>query len=223
MKEFEFDDIEISDEVEEQPTEKVENLKEDPLYQKFSFDIDSDDKEEPVIEEVTEPVIEEPVIEEPVIEEPVIEEPIIEEQEELDQPNINNLFEEKEEPIKETAVFSNTNEEIDNPFLNVQQPTLEEEKKEESIFEEATKDIKPIISYDEKEIENKEDALEEALSHTTKLTPFKNEKPVINDGDVEEVKEGKESNGIAYLIILFIILLLAIFVIPKIASLLVIK
>ena len=213
MKEFEFDDIEISDEVEEQPTEKVENLKEDPLYQKFSFDIDSDDKEEPVIEEVTEPVIEEPVI----------EEPIIEEQEELDQPNINNLFEEKEEPIKETAVFSNTNEEIDNPFLNVQQPTLEEEKKEESIFEEATKDIKPIISYDEKEIENKEDALEEALSHTTKLTPFKNEKPVINDGDVEEVKEGKESNGIAYLIILFIILLLAIFVIPKIASLLVIK
>ena len=41
MKEFEFDDIEISDDVEEQPTEKVENLKEDPLYQKFSFDIDS--------------------------------------------------------------------------------------------------------------------------------------------------------------------------------------
>ncbi len=208
MKEFEFDDIEISDDVEEQPTEKVENLKEDPLYQKFSFDIDSDDKEEPVVEEVTEPVIEEPVIEE---------------KEELDQPDINNLFEEKEEPIKETAVFSNTNEEIDNPFLNVQQPTLEEEKKEESIFEEANKDIKPIISYDEEEIENKEDALEEALSHTTKFTPFKNEKPAINDGDVEEEKEGNESNGRAYLIILFIILLLAIYVIPKIASLLVIK
>ena len=217
MKEFEFDDIEISDEVQEQPEEKVENLKEDPLYQKFSFDIDSDDKEEPIVEEVQEPAIEEPAIEESVTEEAIVE------QEELDAPDINNLFEEKEELIKETAVFENTNEAIDNPFLNVSESAPTEEVKEESIFEEATKDIKPIISYDEKEIENKEDALEEALSHTTKLTPFKNEKPVINDGDVEEVKEGKESNGIAYLVILFIILLLAIFVIPKIASLLIIK
>ena len=217
MKEFEFDDIEISDEVQEQPEEKVENLKEDPLYQKFSFDIDSDDKEEPIVEEVQEPAIEEPAIEESVTEEAIVE------QEELDAPDINNLFEEKEELIKETAVFENTNEAIDNPFLNVSESAPTEEVKEESIFEEATKDIKPIISYDENEIENKEDALEEALSHTTKLTPFKNEKPVINDGDVEEVKEGKESNGIAYLVILFIILLLAIFVIPKIASLLIIK
>ena len=222
MKEFEFDDIEISDEVQEQPEEKVENLKEDPLYQKFSFDIDSDDKEEPIVEEVKEPAIEEPAIEESVTEDVNIEEPSLE-QEDLDAPDINNLFEEKEEPVKENAVFENTNEAIDNPFLNVSESAPTEEVKEESIFEEATKDMKPIISYDEKEIENKEDALEEALSHTTKLTPFKNEKPVINDGDVEEVKEGKESNGIAYLVILFIILLLAIFVIPKIASLLIIK
>ena len=48
MKEFEFDDIEISDEEDLVKEETVQNKEEDPLYQKFSFDIDIDSKEEPV-------------------------------------------------------------------------------------------------------------------------------------------------------------------------------
>ena len=195
MKEFEFDDIEISDEKVETKEEKEQKLKEDPLYQKFSFDIDTDNKEE-VVEDV---------------------------KEEIEESNINNLFEEKEEEVKNTSLFDSSNEEIDNPFIEKkveEENKISEEEEVENMYKEANKNIKPVISFDEKELEDKEDALEEALSHTTKFTPFKDEKPDVNDLDVEETKDGKESNGIAYLVVLFIILLVAIFVIPKIASLL---
>ena len=210
MKEFEFDDIVVSDEneVNEPINEpKKEDNSSDSLYQKFSFDIDTAEEKK----------VEKPNVEE-VSANDIFGEDVVEET------DINNLFEEKEEKVEEKPLFSNSNEEIDNPFTNVE-PKEEEkvEVEEENIFEEANKEEKTIISFDEKEIENKEDALEEALSHTTKLTPFKEEKPKVEDLEIEEAKEGKESNGIAYLIILFIILLLAIFVIPKIASLLVIK
>ena len=197
MKEFEFDDIEISDETESIPEiDEIPETANDPLYQKFSFDIDTDSETK---EEVKEEI-----------------------KEDLDNKNINDLFEEKDEYVeKDTPLFSNSNKEIDNPFVKVE---VKEEPVEEkrNIYEEANENIKPIISFDEKEIENKEDALEEALSHTTKFTPFKDEKPEINELEVEEKEEheGKEKNGVVYLIILFIILLIAIFVIPKIASLL---
>ena len=190
MKEFEFDDIVISDEPEEEKPKKESKIDDsDSLYQKFSFDID--DVEE--IKEVNTKEIDE-------------------------EKNINDLFEEKEEEKEDKPLFSNSNEDIDNPFKNTL--NTEEEKDNENIYEEENKNMKPIISFNEEEIENKEDALEEALSHTTKFTPFKEEKPSINTEDIEETKDGKETNGIAYLIALFIILLIAIFVIPKIASLL---
>ncbi len=216
MKEFEFDDIEISDEKQEFNEEKTENLKEDPLYQKFNFDIDTgiediEIKEEPKIDEVKE---------EPNVEKEEVNEV------ELDQPSINNFFEEKEETPEEKPLFSNTNTEIDNPFVTKkveEEVKISEEEEVENMYKEANKDIKPVISYNEEElneIENKEDALEEALSHTTKFSPFKESKPEVNDLEIEESKEEKEKNGIAYLIILFVILLVAIFVIPKIASLL---
>ena len=208
MKEFEFDDIEISDEVEEGIPEldkQPEALEEDPLYQKFSFDIDTDGTEQEPKEEIIEEVKIEPEV-----------------KEDIDKKNINDLFEDKEQEYvpEDKPLFSNSNKEIDNPFVKVEvkeEPVVEKR----NIYEEANENIKPIISFDEKEIENKEDALEEALSHTTKFTPFKDDKPVINELEVEEEKEeGKEKNGVVYLIILFIILLIAIFIIPKIASLL---
>jgi len=207
MKEFEFDDIEISDEKQEFNEEKTENLKEDPLYQKFNFDIDTG------IEDIE-------IKEEPNVEIEEVNEV------ELDQPSINNFFEEKEETPEEKPLFSNTNTEIDNPFVTKkveEEVKISEEEEVENMYKEANKDIKPVISYNEEElneIENKEDALEEALSHTTKFSPFKESKPEVNDLEIEESKEEKEKNGIAYLIILFVILLIAIFVIPKIASLL---
>lgn len=181
MKEFEFDDIEVSDENEVKKEDKS-----DSLYQKFSFDIDDTD-----------------VDANKVFEQDVTS-------------NINSLFDDEEEIKEEKPLFTSTNKDIDNPFKKEEKEEIEEV----NVYEEANKNIKPIISFDEKEIESKEDALEEALSHTTKFTPFKEEKPSVNDSEIEEVKEGKESNGIAYLIALFVILLLAIFVIPKIASLL---
>ena len=191
MKEFEFDDIVVSDENEEKETKKNSS---DSLYQKFSFDIDEvEDNKEVNANDV------------------FGQEDIIEES------NINDLFEEKEEIKEEKPLFSNSNEEIDNPFKNVE-PKEEVKEEIENVFEKENK--KPVISFKEEEIENKEDALEEALSHTTKFTPFKEEKPNVNTEDIEEAKEGKETNGIAYLIALFIILLIAIFIIPKIASLL---
>ena len=191
MKEFEFDDIVVSDENEEKETKKNSS---DSLYQKFSFDIDEvEDNKEANTNDV------------------FGQEDIIEES------NINDLFEEKEEIKEEKPLFSNSNEEIDNPFKNVE-PKEEVKEEIENVFEKENK--KPVISFKEEEIENKEDALEEALSHTTKFTPFKEEKPNVNTEDIEEAKEGKETNGIAYLIALFIILLIAIFIIPKIASLL---
>ena len=206
MKEFEFDDIEISDEKEEPIKEETVNPESDPLYQKFSFDID----EEPIKEEIEEENIQNNNLEVNVND-------IFGEE-----TSINNLFEEKEELGEEQKpLFSSSSNEIDNPFANEEpKQVVEEPKVEENVFEEANKEVKPIISYSDEEIENKEDALEEALSHTTKLTPFKDEKPNISEMEVEETKEGKETNGIAYLIALFIVLLIAIFVIPKIASLL---
>ena len=191
MKEFEFDDIVVSDENKEKETKKNSS---DSLYQKFSFDIDEvEDNKEVNANDV------------------FGQEDIIEES------NINDLFEEKDEIKEEKPLFSNSNEEIDNPFKNVE-PKEEVKEDIENVFEKENK--KPVISFKEEEIENKEDALEEALSHTTKFTPFKEEKPNVNTEDIEEAKEGKETNGIAYLIALFIILLIAIFIIPKIASLL---
>ncbi len=214
MKEFEFDDIEISDEKQEIKEEKTENLKEDPLYQKFSFDIDTGVPQDVLKEE----------IKEPVIDEPIIEEPVVEESKELENHSINNFFEEKEENTpEEKPLFSNSNLEIDNPFVEKkveEEVKVSEEEQVENMYKEANKNVKPVISFDENEIETKEDALEEALSHTTKFSPFKESKPEVNDLEIEESKEEKEKNGIAYLIILFIILLVAIFVIPKIASLL---
>ena len=210
MKEFEFDDIEISDEKEEVKEEKKENLKEDPLYQKFSFDIDSDSDMDIDIKE-----------EEEIEEKEEKEDPIIEEVD-LDQNNLNDLFEDKDEVVEEKPLFSNTNLEIDNPFVEkkvVEEVKISEEEQVENMYKEANKNIKPVISFDEKELENKEDALEEALSHTTKFSPFKESKPEVSDLEIEETKETKEKNGIAYLIALFVILLIAIFVIPKIAAL----
>ena len=204
MKEFEFDDIVVSDENEVEEPKKEENSS-DSLYQKFSFDIDTAEENKVEKNDDIEVVSANDIFEQDIIE----------------KPSINNLFEEKEEIVEEKPLFSNSNEEIDNPFTNVEQPKEEKEEVEENVFEEANKNEKPVISFKD-EVESKEDALEEALSHTTKLTPFKEEKPKveIEDSELEDTKEGKEGNGIAYLIILFIILLLAIFVIPKIASLL---
>lgn len=208
MKAFEFDDIEISDEKEEvKKEEKQENLNEDPLYQKFSFDIDTDSKEK-VKENKKEEVEEIVEIDEP----------------QLEDKNINDLFDDEEdEPVEDKPLFSNSNIEIDNPFVKKEikeEEKISEEEQVENMYKEANKNIKPVISFDEKELDEKEDALEEALSHTTKFTPFKEEKPDVNDLDIEETKDKKDSNGIAYLVALFIILLIAIFVIPKIASLL---
>ena len=199
MKEFEFDDIEISDEKDLIKEETSPKKEEDPLYQKFSFDIDIDSKEDNTL---TEPETKEDSVNEI---EPEIKE------ESFDEVNIEPK-EEKNSSIND-GFFETSNTEIDNPFLKVEKEEIEEK----NIYEEGLKELDPIIDID-KEHENKEDALEEALSHTTKFTPFKEEKPEVDDVEIDEDK--KEKNGVAYLIVLFVILLIAIFLIPKIASLL---
>jgi len=196
VKEFEFDDIEISDEKDVVNEEKPQTKEEDPLYQKFSFDIDVDSKE--TINEIEEK-----------------KEEKIDEIEEIKEEKIDEIEDKKEINTisSNDGLFASSNTEIDNPFLKVEK----EEEEEKNIYEEGLKELDPIIDID-KEHESKEDALEEALSHTTKFTPFKEEKPEVDDVEIDEDK--KEKNGVAYLIVLFIILLIAIFLIPKIASLL---
>lgn len=209
MKEFEFDDIEISDEKDELIETKEENM-EDPLYKKFSFDIDTDEEIENI--EETKNDFEFDV---DVKEEETKNDFEFDIEEELEDTSINNLFEEKEDVLDDKPLFSNVSNDIDNPFVKKEE---KEEVDEKEQIENLYKDVdKNLIS---KEEISKEDALEEALSHTTKFSPFVEDKPKVSEIDLEDSKDEKESKGVTYLIVLFIILLIAIFVIPKIASLL---
>ena len=62
---------------------------------------------------------------------------------------------------------------------------------------------------------NKEEAMEDALSHTTQYNPFELKKQEVNT----EVKTTSSKGGLVFIIILFIIMALFIILLPQISKL----
>lgn len=82
----------------------------------------------------------------------------------------------------------------------------------------------PLQTYDKNVIEkldaeiNKDEAMEEALSHTTKYSPFETPKPEVAE-ITENEHVNRSRNGLILVIILFVILFIAVLLIPKISTL----
>lgn len=62
---------------------------------------------------------------------------------------------------------------------------------------------------------NKEEAMEEALSHTTQYSPFEVPKQEVN----QEVKKGSKKGAYIFIVIIFLIMLLFIIFLPQISKL----
>ena len=62
---------------------------------------------------------------------------------------------------------------------------------------------------------NKEEAMEEALSHTTQYSPFEVPKQEVN----QEAKKTNSKSGYIFIIVIFIIMLLFIIFLPQISKL----
>ncbi len=248
MKEFNFDDIDIIDDIDtksapinnENNVEEVNandvfgvdvnnvtpsinetktEIKEEPLYKKFNFDIDiKEESNNEVASELNNEIVNEPSNETLIMNNSIDSSSVVE------QPN-NNLEEKIEESNLDEIdkpLFASNTDEIDNPFVTKPvntEPEVTEEEQIENMYKEANAAITPVIT-DGQNIEEqvKEDALEEAISHTTRFSPFAKEKPEIAEIETED-KEPNEKSTRIFLVVLFAILVIAIFVIPKIASL----
>jgi len=230
MKEFVFDDIEVKNNIDSNPQNEMSGIdrsqiskpeiKNEPMYKKFSFDINIDNKEEQKVENNLNSISTLPNTSN-MSNINNISNNVIKEDLEINQ-NVTLQNEVKKEEIVDKPLFSSSQGEIDNPFVAKapEPPKISEEEKILNMYKEANEEIKPIISYTEQEVDekSKDDALEDALSHTTKFSPFVKDKPDVAEIDIEDKKVSNKSSVI-FLVILFIILLFAIFVIPKIASL----
>lgn len=62
---------------------------------------------------------------------------------------------------------------------------------------------------------NKEEAMEDALSHTTQYSPFEAPTPEVN----QEVKKSSNKGAYIFIVIIFIIMLLFIIFLPQISKL----
>lgn len=81
-------------------------------------------------------------------------------------------------------------------------------------------DNEPIHSTTDPVLEremDREELLEEAQSHTTQYNPFEPQQPEVSPIELDKDSK-KNQNGMTFIIILFIVLIIAIFLIPKIAS-----
>lgn len=112
----------------------------------------------------------------------------------------------------------NNNFEPSESFLTSEAKELEEPSRieeQKDLFQEEKESFQNTYTPNETvEIElNRENLMEEALSHTTKYSPF----VLPKEEEVEEPE--KENKGrIAFIIILFAILFLAVLLIPKIST-----
>lgn len=206
MKEFEFDDIDLLEK--KQELNDVEIVDASDI---FGENINEEVKKEVIVDDTPYKEFEIDIEDKPLSE--------VKNTDSFEKPSFSS--EQSFDDPFEKSLFSSNNDQIDNPFVQKQvddTPVISEEEKVENMYKSANENIKPIISYTEEEIDSKEDALEEALSHTTRFTPFTQAKPEIAEIETEEKKSDNKSS-IAFLIILFAILLVAILVIPKIASL----
>lgn len=138
----------------------------------------------------------------------------------IENPYFNEIKEEPKEVFEDTSMFkAQDNNEIEKESLLTSQkmdyesPYIKEEQTPLYTTEKETKE-NYTSSMESVDMElNRENIMEEALSHTTKYSPF-----VLPKEEEKEEVENENKGSIVFIIVLFAILFLAVLLIPKIST-----
>lgn len=138
-----------------------------------------------------------------------VEDSYLNEREEKDVMKFSSIssVEERKNELDQNEGMNVFQKEESNPYIKEETKPLFAETKE-SLEKNYTPNIEPV------DIElNRENIMEEALSHTTKYSPF-----VLPKEEEQEEPEKENKGSVVFIIVLFAILFLAVLLIPKIST-----
>ena len=125
------------------------------------------------------------------------------------QPNVNPIDTSVNQNVQPIATPT-----VEQPVQNVVNPTVNQvvETPQNSMVDSTTENVDPMNAVANL---NKDEAMEEALSHTNQYTPFEATKQEVN----QEVKKTNNKSAYVFIGIIFAIMLLFIIFLPQISNL----